>query len=92
MIELFDGYFVRVDENCYSLQRRTGRKDKKTGKDVTKVYGYYTGLEGALKRLAKELAMERHRGGLYGLREAIDAIRESNEKVEQYIKSEVGDG
>lgn len=92
MIELFDGYFVRVDENCYSLQRHTGHRNKKTGKEVTKVYGYYSGLEGALKRLAKELAMERHRGGLQGLREAINAIRESNEKVEQYIKSEVGDG
>lgn len=92
MIELFNGYFVRVDENCYSLQRHTGHMSKKTGKEVAKVYGYYSGLEGALKRLAKELAMEKHRDGLQGLREAINAIRESNEKVEQYIKSEVGDG
>lgn len=91
MIELFDGWCIGVDEHCYALQRHTKYK-RKDGTEKLKIYGYYAGLSGALKALSKELARQKHIEGCARLADALAAIRESNEKVEQYIKSEVGDG
>ena len=90
MIKLFDGYEVEVDDYAYTLRRYTG-KTNKNGKPTYKVIGYYTSLNAALNALSKRIAQEKQKDGCMSLREAVQSIRESNERVEQFIRQEIGE-
>ena len=95
MIKLFDNWVVDVDPNNYTLARITGTKTLKAkdGKEIEteekKVYGYFPDLSGALKALSKELARARHMDGVNSLQEALAAIFESEEMVENLVEEAV---
>lgn len=90
MIELLDNYVLDVDDHCYTLKQDTGKTDKR-GNRVYKTLGYFGDVTGALHALAKELAREKHKQGCTSLNGALNAIRESNTRVENLIKTEIGE-
>jgi len=92
MIELFDGYRIIPDECSYMLVKYFGEKVYSDGKlrKHQNIIGYYSTVQNALKALAKELARERLSEAVVGLSGAIEAIDESNKRVEKYIESEIG--
>lgn len=90
MIELLDNYVLDVDDHCYTLKQDTGKTDKR-GNRVYKTLGYFGDITGALNALAKELAREKHKHACTSLNEAVNAIRESNARVENLIKTEINE-
>lgn len=90
MIELLDNYVLDVDDHCYTLKQDTG-KTRKTGEKIYRILGYFGNVTGALNALAKELAREKHKQGSHSLNEAINAIKEANARVENLIKTEIGE-
>ena len=90
MIELFDGYKIDVDDYSYALMRETGSVRKDTGKPKNVVIGYYGSLSAALIALKGELVRQKLKNASVRLSEAVDAIKESNERVERLIESEIG--
>ena len=92
MIELFDNWRIIPEEHCYSLAKYYGESKDEKGKlrKQQKIYGYYSSVDGALKALARELSRESLSSSVVGLPGAIQAIKESNERVEKYIESEIG--
>lgn len=90
MIELFDGYKIDVDDYSYALMRETGSIRKDTGKPKNVVIGCYGSLSAALIALKGELVRQKLKNASVRLSEAVDAIKESNERVERLIESEIG--
>lgn len=90
MIELLDNYVLDVDDHCYTLKQDTGKTDKR-GNRVYKTLGYFGDVTGALHALVKELAREKHKHACTSLNEAVNAIREDNTRVENLIKTEIGE-
>lgn len=90
MIEMLDNYVLDVDDHCYTLKQGTGKTDK-LGNRVYKTLGYFGDVTGALHALAKELAREKHKHACTSLNEAVNAIREANTRVENLIKTEIGE-
>lgn len=90
MIELFDGYKIEVDEYSYALVRESGHIRKDTGKPKKIVLGYYGSLSAALIALKGELVRRKLNNAAVPLSEAVAAIKESNDRVQQMIENEIG--
>lgn len=93
MIELFDNWIIDVDEKNYILARIVGKAKQKTKSgdyievDSKKTYGYFSTLSEALNALAKTLAMQGHMTDRMTLKEAVDAIQRSNNKVAELLET-----
>ena len=91
MIKLFDDWQILVDDYNYTLVRYKGVRTR-NGKEEP-VYaraGYFSSLESALNGLRHKLVREKLKASEYGLDEAIQAIREINDKVSAMIEGAVG--
>lgn len=53
MIHIFDDYYIKVSPYSYDLIQQTGTD--KEGNAVYKTYGYFSSIDGALKRLVRIL-------------------------------------
>lgn len=86
MIELFDGWMIDVDQQAYTLKKKTIGKSRK-GERIERdnVRGYYGTLEGALKALGKELVKEELIDGSHTLTEALDIVERTRVKIENLI-------
>ena len=87
MIKLFDNWIIEVDNLNYILSKVTGIRThiKKDGtevvENVTKPYGYFTGISGALSCLRDILVRQRLADGVYALDEALRAIKDEDERI-----------
>ena len=88
MIELFDGWWIDVDSQSYTLKRTVAGTSKK-GDPITRdeVYGYYSTLESTLKALGKEMVREGLIDGTYSLTDALNMVSDARKKVEDLIHS-----
>ena len=74
MIRINSTWAIDVDENNYSPVRLG--KSKKGDVKKTRI-GYYTTLQGAIGRLAEEMAREELMASDMDLKEAVDVIKKS---------------
>ena len=88
MIKLPDNYRILVDSTSYNLYRYYGKVDK-NGQDIRAPIGYYTTLQGALKGFRDELVKRRLSSGEYSVYEAIEAIRDIDNSVKEYIDNKI---
>ena len=55
MIELIKDYVILVGELDYTLARKTGSVDKKTGRPIYAPVGHYGTVSGAINRLRENV-------------------------------------
>lgn len=97
MIRLFGNWIIEVDNLNYTLSQVTGKRlrIKKDGtevtENVTKAYGYFTGISGALFCLRDILVRQRLAEGIYSLDEALRAICEEDECIRNLLAGIEGD-
>ena len=87
MIELFDGWWIDVDNQSYTLKRKvkgTSKKGEPIERDDT--HGYYASLEGTLKALGKEIVRENSKDGSHTLTDALSIVSEARKTVEELIE------
>lgn len=88
MITLFDKWVIVVDNYSYQLAEYLGESvDKKTGRKSPnyRTYGYYRTLHEALDALRLYMIRKHLSDGTRTLKEAIDTIREDDEKIRKLI-------
>ena len=87
MIELFDGWWIDVDSQSYTLKRRIkGTSKKGEPIDRNEIHGYYSSLEGTLKALGKEMVRENLESGSHTLTDALSIVSEARKTVEDLIE------
>lgn len=86
MIELIKDYVILVGELDYTLARKTGSVDKKTGRPIYAPVGHYGTVSGAINRLREELIRGRLKTGLKSLSDAISQIKEANAEVDRLLE------
>lgn len=88
MINLIDGYGIKVSSNCYTIGKQSMRTNKETNKqtEVFTELGYYPTVQSALKGVRKHL----HRDVLVdfegSLSEAIKAISEMEDRFNALLE------
>ena len=94
MIRINEDYIIDVDEVQYTLKQDAHKTsiDKRTGQEspVYYVIGYYGNLENALRGYIRLQTNKRLKSGEYALREALDVIREEQERLERMITEYTG--
>lgn len=91
MIRLFGNWIIEVDNLNYTLSQVTGKRLRiqKDGtevtENVTKAYGYFTGISGALSCLRDILVRQRLADGIYSIDEALRAIREEDDRIKNLL-------
>ena len=89
MIELYDGYFISVDAYNFTLSKHTGKFDKRTGAEITKIIGYYSTLEGALNDFAKYLAKKKMESESMDFGKAIGILKQEYKRLEDFLRSTI---
>lgn len=91
MITLFGGWIIEVDNFNYTLSQVTGIRTRiqKDGtevvENVTKAYGYFSGISGALSCLRDILVRQRLADGIYSLDGALRVIRDEDERIRNLL-------
>lgn len=89
MIELFDEYYIIIDEYNYALCKGEPKKQiRKDGKVLIKhnVKGYYGSLTKALKAFRQELYRDGLKDGISDLVQACTTITEINTRVDKLLE------
>ena len=74
IVNLVNGYFTEIDEMNITLKQKYTYKDKQGNqKETERVIGYFTTMEGAIKRFLNH--------------NQIDLLSDTAMKMEEYIKS-----
>lgn len=89
MIELYDGYVIKVDELQYILAKKTGRIDKRSGKEDLDLVGYYADLRMALKDFGRRNIRLKLKDGYLALGDALRAIQNELDRLEKFIKDNI---
>lgn len=89
MIELYDGYVIKIDELQYILAKKTGRIDKRSGKEDLDPVGYYADLRMALKDFGRRNIRLKLKDGSLSLGDAIRAIQNELDRLEKFIKDNI---
>ena len=88
MIELFDGYYIVIDEYNYAVATKIKRKEKDgTYKDGWKFISFHNSLADALIGFRRILVRKRLKNGCVSLTEALTAVSEIDNKVETFIRA-----
>lgn len=91
MIILDEDYFITNDQCCWNLEKyQVVKEGKNAGNKVAKVVGYYASLERALKAYRDQLVKAGISGAVRSLEQAIEAIRDINDKVDKRIEDATG--
>ena len=90
MIVLYDGYVLSNDSIQWILQKENGI-NKKTGKTRYKPIGYFTRLENALSEFGRRNTRDALENGAVTLKQAINTIKNENERLEKFIRDNIPD-
>lgn len=52
-VQIEDNLYIEGDERNIEVRRYTGKFDEKTEKELFKNYGYFTSVEGAVKKIIR---------------------------------------
>ena len=89
MIELYDGYVIKVDELQYTLAKATGKIDKRSGRPVYDPIGYYADLRAALTAFGRRNIRVKLKDGSLALGDALLAIQNELDRLEKFIKDNI---
>lgn len=89
MIELIDGYAIKVSKNCYIIGKHSVCTNKNSGEQTEyfKEIGYYPTIEGAIRSARKHLQKEALLKFKGSLAEAIKTISEIEERFNMLLDS-----
>ena len=86
-IELFNGYYIEVDDmNCTLRQRYIGEKKTGEKKDAERTLGYYKTVTDALERLFCLNRLDKMDGMELSLTEYINAIKKADSEVMWFLQ------
>lgn len=88
MIQLYNGYSIANDSIQWILQKENGI-DKKTGETRYKPIGYFTRLENALSEFGRRNTRDALENGAITLRQALNTIKNENERLEKFIRDNI---
>lgn len=82
MVQITKHFFIEADENCLVVIKKvTAKKGKRAGQTIDIIHGYYGTFEMALKGIQKELIRMSISKYDMDLKEAINKIKEINNKI-----------
>lgn len=88
MIQLYNGYSIANDSIQWILQKENGI-DKKTGETRYNPIGYFTRLENALSEFGRRNTRDALENGAITLRQALNTIKNENERLEKFIRDNI---
>lgn len=92
-IDLFDGFFIEVDDLNYTLKQRYEGKDKKGNvKDAERIIGYYTNVKDAVERFARLDTVGENNGRVISLLEYAKEAEKTFERFREIVPLNVRKG
>jgi hypothetical protein len=86
-IELFNGYYIEVDDmNCTLRQRYIGEKKNGEKKDAERTIGYYKTVADALERFIRLNRIDKMNGMELSLTEYINEIKKEDTEVMEFLQ------
>lgn len=86
-IELFNGYYIEMDDmNCTLKQRYIGERKTGEKKDAERTCGYFKKVEDALERLFRLTRLDKTKGMELSLTEYINAIKKADSEVMEFLQ------
>ena len=86
-IELFNGYYIEIDDmNCTLRQRYIGETKAGEKKDAERTIGYYKTVTDALERLFFLNRLDKMDGMELSLTEYINAIKKADSEVMWFLQ------
>ena len=91
IIKLTNGFYIEVDEMNYTLKRKYVTEDKEgKPKDVEKTIGYYSSLDGAIKRYITLNQIVLNSREAMELDEFVKSIERINNEALRQFKTMIG--
>ena len=89
-IELFDDYFIEVDELNHTLKKRYIGKNTKTGeeKQAEKTIGYYKDTQDCIERFVRLICLEECNNMVISMREYANMAEKAFKRVEEWRTNE----
>lgn len=87
MIKINDKWGIVIDDLSY-CPIRFDKPVVSKGKTYYSKLGYYETLQGAISKVAEEMARDELKASDMSLSEAVRVIRECNEKIENLVQGE----
>lgn len=86
-IELFNGYYIEVDDmNCTLRQRYIGEKKTGEKKDAERTLGYFKTVTDVLERLFCLNRLDKTKNMELSLTEYINAIKKADSEVMEFLQ------
>ena len=73
-------YIEKSNDGGYTVKKAMGKLDK-NNEEVVKIYGYFSTIPGALKKVAESLLEDKYKGSLVFLRDYIDEYKCITENI-----------
>lgn len=90
MIKITKHFYIDADENnLVVIKKAVAKKGKNSGKEIDTIYGYYGTIEMALKGIQKDLIRMSIRKYDMDLKQALDKIKEINDKITNISESHI---
>ena len=91
MIHIDGNYYIKPDEQCYTLVRRTDFKDKKTGEPIFRSLTYHETIAGCIRSYVRFVLKNRITEAKdMELAEAVRIISESAAHVDEVVANLTG--
>lgn len=82
IVELFDNYFVEVDELNHTLKQRYIGKDKdKNDKEAERIIGYFNNMKQCVEKLARLNVLDENDGKHISIKEYAESAEKAFLKV-----------
>lgn len=86
-IDLINGYYIDIDSMNYTLMQKYDGKDKEgNAKEAVRTLGYFTTLEGALKKFLTLNHIDVMADMGMGMHDYVKKVEESNRMAVQAVK------
>lgn len=88
-IELINGYYIEVDELNHTLkQRYTGKTKDGQEKEVDRIIGYFSSVQGCVERVCKLIPLEENDGAVISMKQYAEAVQKAVESVCEVLGKE----
>lgn len=86
-IELKNGYYISIDTMCYTLkQKYTGKNKSGEEKKAERTIGYYSSMEGAVRKYIELCQIDVLDGERVSIEEYVKTIEQVNEIAVQGLR------
>ena len=90
-IELFNDYFIELDELNHTLKKRyMGKTKEGVEKQTEKTIGHYKNVQDCLERIVRLICLDECDGAVISLREYAEQAEKAFKRVEEWRKENYG--